>query len=58
MHGEIQKVMVTSVVRRPFCIVPSASRACADFCDPTAVFGFKGRGNGIVGGIPLLGEVC
>ncbi len=24
-----------------FCILPGASRACADFCDPTAVSRFK-----------------
>ncbi len=37
VHGEIQKVVVTSVVMRHFCILPGAPRACADFCDPTAV---------------------
>ncbi len=26
---------------RPFCIVPGAPRACADFCDPTAASRFK-----------------
>ncbi len=26
VHGAIQKVVVTSVVRRPFCIVPGALR--------------------------------
>ena len=37
VHGEIQKVVVTFVVMRHFCILPGAPRACADFCDPTAV---------------------
>ncbi len=37
VHGEIQKVVVTFVVMRHFCIVPGAPRACADFCDPTGV---------------------
>ncbi len=41
MHGEIKKFVVTSVVMRHFLIVPGASRACADFCDPTAVSRFK-----------------
>ncbi len=43
VHGEIQKVVVTSVVLRHFCILPGAPRACADFCDPTAVSRLKGR---------------
>ncbi len=42
MHGAIQKVVVTSVVMRHFCILSGAPRACADFCDPTAVSRFKG----------------
>ncbi len=42
MHGEIQKVVVTSVVRRHFCILSGAPRACADFYDPTVVSRFKG----------------
>ncbi len=37
VHGEIQKVVVTSVVMRHFCFLSGAPRACADFCDPTAV---------------------
>ncbi len=41
MHGAIQKVVVTSLVMRPFCIVPGAPRACADFCDPTAASRFN-----------------
>jgi len=41
VHGEIQKVVVTSVVMRHFCILPGAPRACADFCDPTAVSRLK-----------------
>jgi len=39
--GEIQKVVVTSVVMRHFCILSGAPRACADFCDPTAVSRLK-----------------
>ena len=31
------KSRVTSLVMSPFCILPGAPRACADFCDPTAV---------------------
>ncbi len=38
VHGEIKKFVVTSVVMRHFYILPGAPRACADFCDPTAVF--------------------
>jgi len=38
VHGEIKKFVVTSVVMRHFFILPGAPRACADFCDPTAVF--------------------
>jgi hypothetical protein len=42
VHGEIKKVVVTSVVMRPFFILSGAPRACAGFCDPTAVSRFKG----------------
>jgi hypothetical protein len=41
VHGEIQKVVVTFVVMRHFCILLSAPRACVDFCDPTAVSRLK-----------------
>ncbi len=44
VHGEIEKVVVTSVVMRHFCILPGAPRACADFCDPTAVSRFNESG--------------
>ncbi len=40
MHGERKKVVVTLVVMRHFFILPDASRACADFCDPSAVSRF------------------
>ena len=43
VHGEIKKFAVTSVVMRHFFILPGAPRACADFCEPTAVFGFNGH---------------
>ena len=45
VHGEIQKVVVTSVVMRHFCILPGAPRACADFCDPTPVSRFHIHSN-------------
>ncbi len=35
--GEIKEFVVTSVVMRHFFSLPGAPRACADFCDPTAV---------------------
>ena len=41
VHGEIQKVVVTLVVIRHFCILPGAPTACAGFCDPTAISRFK-----------------
>ncbi len=41
VHGEIKKVVVTSVVMRQFFILPGAPRAFADFCDPTAVSRFN-----------------
>jgi len=37
VHGEIKKVVVTSVVMRHLFIVPGAPRAFEDFCDPNAV---------------------
>jgi len=37
VHGEIKKFVVTFLVMRHFFIVRGAPRACADFCDPTAV---------------------
>jgi len=37
VHGEIKKFVVTVWVMRHFLIVRGAPRACADFCDPTAV---------------------
>ncbi|MCH7615335.1 MAG: hypothetical protein IH978_06315 [Nitrospinae bacterium] len=46
VQGEIQKVMITSVVMRHFFIFPRASRACADFCDPTAISRFMIRRTG------------
>jgi len=39
--GEIKKIVGTFVVMRHFFILPGAPRACADFCDPTAVSRFK-----------------
>ncbi len=44
MHGEIKKFVVTSVVMRHFFMLPGAPRACADFCDPTAVSRFNHSG--------------
>jgi len=41
VHGEIKNFVVTFVVMRHFFILPDAPRACADFCDPTAVSRFK-----------------
>jgi len=41
VHGEIKKVVVTLVVMKHFFILPGAPRACADFCDPTAVSRFN-----------------
>jgi hypothetical protein len=41
VHGEIQKAVAILVVMRRFCIVLGVPRACADFCDPTAVFRLK-----------------
>ncbi len=37
VRGEIKKFVVTLWVMRHFFIVRGAPRACADFCDPTAV---------------------
>jgi len=42
--GEIKKFVVTSWVMRHFFILPGAPRACADFCDPTAVSRLKCEG--------------
>jgi len=50
VHGEIQKVVVTFVVMRHFCILPGAPRACTDFCDPTAVSRF----NSVIGSLQSL----
>jgi hypothetical protein len=41
VHGEIKKFVVTLLVMRHFLILLGAPRACADFCDPTAVSRFK-----------------
>jgi len=41
VHSEIKKVVVTSAVMRHFFILLDAPRACADFCDPTAVSRLK-----------------
>ncbi len=41
VHGAIKKVVVTSAVMRHFFILLGAPRACADFCDPTAVSRLK-----------------
>ncbi len=43
MHGEIKKVVVTSVVKRHYCIVPGMPRASENFCDPTAVSRLENR---------------
>ena len=43
MPGEIKKFVVTSVVMRHFFSLPGAPRACADFCDPTAVSRIIGK---------------
>jgi len=39
--GEIKKFAVTSVVMGHFFILPGAPKACADFCEPTAVSRLK-----------------
>jgi hypothetical protein len=42
VHGEFEKRVVTLLVMSAFSNFPGASRACADFRDPTAVSRFKG----------------
>jgi hypothetical protein len=37
VHGEFEKRVVTLLVKSAFSNFPGASRACADFRDPTAV---------------------
>jgi hypothetical protein len=37
VHGEFEKRVVTLLVMSDFSNSPGASRACADFRDPTAV---------------------
>jgi hypothetical protein len=37
VHGEFEKRVVTLLVMSAFSNFPGASRACADFRDPTAV---------------------
>jgi hypothetical protein len=37
VHGEFEKRVVTLLVMSVFSNFPGASRACADFRDPTAV---------------------
>ncbi len=37
MHREREKVVAPLVVMRHFSVLRVAPRACADFCDPTAV---------------------
>ena len=41
VHGELEKLVVTSLVMRAFSGSPGASRTCVDFRDPTAVSRFK-----------------
>jgi hypothetical protein len=41
VHREREKVVVTFVVMRHFSLLRGAPRACADFCDPTAVSRLK-----------------
>jgi hypothetical protein len=41
VHGEFEKRVVTLLVISAFSNFPGASRACADFRDPTAVSGFN-----------------
>jgi hypothetical protein len=38
VHGGFEKRVVTLLVMSAFLNFPGASRACADFRDPTAVF--------------------
>jgi hypothetical protein len=38
VHGEFEKRVVTLLVMSDFSNFPGASRACAGFRDPTAVF--------------------
>jgi hypothetical protein len=42
VHGEFEKRVVTLLVMSAFSNFPGASRACADFRDPTAVSRFIG----------------
>jgi hypothetical protein len=42
VHGEFEKRVVTLLVMSAFSNFPGASRACADFRDPTAVSRLKG----------------
>jgi hypothetical protein len=41
VHGKFGKLVVTLLVMRGFSNFPGASRACAYFRDPTAVFRFN-----------------
>jgi hypothetical protein len=41
VHGEFEKRVVTLLVMSAFSHFPGASRACADFRDPAAVFRFN-----------------
>jgi hypothetical protein len=41
VHGEFEKRVVTLLVMSAFSNFPGASRACADFRDPTAVSRLK-----------------
>ena len=41
VHGEFEKRVVTLLVMSVFSNFPGASRACAGFRDPTAVFRFR-----------------
>jgi len=41
VHGEIKKIVVTSMVKRHFIILQGVQRDCVDFCDPAAVSRFN-----------------
>ncbi len=41
VHGEFKNCVVTLLVMSKFLNLPGASRACVDFCDPTAFSRFK-----------------
>jgi hypothetical protein len=51
VHGEFEKRVVTLLVMSAFSNFPGASRACADFRDPTAVSRLKGSARSALAGL-------